>query len=189
MLRFSAIALLASRDLACAATVQARQTGRGHVQDASRRPMLRCFKRRKRWKRAPSRTGLTAGLPAARRGPRLTPRNLIDEQIFGKMQRDGIPHAPLATDQEFLRRVMLDLTGRIPTPAEVREFLADNAADKRARLIDSSSAAPALWTSGRTSISTWCAPTAKCSAASSFSIGWSRTASRPIVLMMILPAT
>ena len=52
------------------------------------------------------------------------------------MQRDGIPHAPLATDQEFLRRVMLDLTGRIPTPSEVREFLADKAPDKRARLID-----------------------------------------------------
>ena len=79
---------------------------------------------------------LTAGLPAPAAGPRLTPRNFIDEQIFGKMQREGIPHAPLATDQEFLRRVMLDLTGRIPTPAEVREFLADNAPDKRARLID-----------------------------------------------------
>jgi hypothetical protein len=52
------------------------------------------------------------------------------------MQREGIPHAPLATDQEFLRRVMLDLTGRIPTPVEVREFLADNARVKRARLIE-----------------------------------------------------
>jgi hypothetical protein len=77
-----------------------------------------------------------AGLPAPAGGPRLTPRNFIDEQIFGKMQREGIPHAPLATDQEFIRRVMLDLTGRIPTPGEVREFLADNATDKRARLID-----------------------------------------------------
>jgi hypothetical protein len=64
------------------------------------------------------------------------PSQFIDEQIFGKMQREGIPHAPLATDQEFLRRVMLDLTGRIPTPGEVREFLAGNAADKGARLID-----------------------------------------------------
>src|SRR5438270_7572622 len=79
---------------------------------------------------------VAAGLPATAPGPRLEPRNLIDEQIFGKMQRDGIPHAPLATDQEFLRRVMLDLTGRIPTPSEVRAFLADSTADKRARLID-----------------------------------------------------
>ena len=41
------------------------------------------------------------------------------------MRRDGIPNAPLANDQEFLRRVTLDLTGRIPSPADVREFLAD----------------------------------------------------------------
>jgi hypothetical protein len=79
---------------------------------------------------------VTAGLPAAMAGGRLTPRNFIDEQIFGKMQRDGIPHAPLATDQEFLRRVMLDLTGRIPTPAEVRDFLADTTPDKRVRLTE-----------------------------------------------------
>src|SRR5262245_28420893 len=49
---------------------------------------------------------VTAGLPPTVAGGRLTPRTFIDEQIFGKMQRDGIPHAPLATDQEFLRRVM-----------------------------------------------------------------------------------
>ena len=54
---------------------------------------------------------VTAGLPqpAATSG-RMPRRNFIDELIFGKMERDGIPHAPLATDQEFLRRVMLDLT-------------------------------------------------------------------------------
>lgn len=63
-------------------------------------------------------------------------RNFIDDEIFGKMKRDGVPHAPLATDLEFLRRAKLDLTGRIPTPVEVREFNADRAADKRARLID-----------------------------------------------------
>ena len=79
---------------------------------------------------------LTAGLPAAAAGQKLAPRNLVDEFIFGKMQKDGIPHAPLATDQEFVRRVMLDLTGRIPTPAEVRDFRADTAPDKRARLIE-----------------------------------------------------
>ena len=80
---------------------------------------------------------VTAGLPqpAATSG-RMPRRNFIDEFIFGKMERDKIPYAPLATDQEFVRRVMLDLTGRIPTPAQVREFLADNSPDKRAKLID-----------------------------------------------------
>ena len=43
-------------------------------------------------------------------------RNLIDRFIFQKIERDGIPHAPLSTDREFLRRVQLDLTGRIPSP-------------------------------------------------------------------------
>src|SRR5205809_3928716 len=40
-------------------------------------------------------------------------RNFIDERIFGKMERDGVPHATLTDDNEFLRRVTLDLTGRI----------------------------------------------------------------------------
>lgn len=63
-------------------------------------------------------------------------RNLIDDHIFGKIERDGIPHSPLASDGEFLRRVSLDLIGRIPTPAEVRGFEADERPDKRARKID-----------------------------------------------------
>src|SRR5690242_20722151 len=52
--------------------------------------------------------------------------NFIDRFIFGKLQRDGVPHAPLSTDYEFLRRVSLDLTGRIPAPDEVRAFVADS---------------------------------------------------------------
>jgi len=63
-------------------------------------------------------------------------RNFIDKFLFDRMEREGIPYAPMATDREFLRRVRLDLTGRIPTTTEIRDFLADTAADKRARLID-----------------------------------------------------
>ena len=47
-----------------------------------------------------------------------------------------MPHAPMSTDREFIRRVRLDLTGRIPTTHEIREFLADNSPDKRERLIN-----------------------------------------------------
>ena len=81
--------------------------------------------------------------PAAHAG-QMTRRNFIDEQVFGRMEREGIPHAPLSTDREFLRRVTLDLTGRIPTPFDTREFLADTAKDKRARLIDKLIANPAF---------------------------------------------
>ncbi|MCA2970921.1 MAG: DUF1549 domain-containing protein [Acidobacteriaceae bacterium] len=78
---------------------------------------------------------LTAHLPKPAAG-RVAIKGFIDEEILGKMKRDQIPHAPLATDLEFLRRVRLDLTGKIPTATEVREFLSNRAPDKRARLID-----------------------------------------------------
>src|SRR5262249_10274268 len=60
----------------------------------------------------------------------------IDTEIFGKMKKDGIAPAPLASDTEFLRRVTLDLTGQIPTQDAVKTFLADPSPDKRARRID-----------------------------------------------------
>ena len=41
-------------------------------------------------------------------------RNFIDDHIFSKMERDGVPHAPLANDATFFRRVHLDMTGRPP---------------------------------------------------------------------------
>ena|SRR5688572_27250171 len=72
-------------------------------------------------------------IPAAGPVPRV---NFIDEHIFGKMERDKIPHAPLSTDREFIRRIRLDLTGRLPSPEELRGFLADKSAGKRERLID-----------------------------------------------------
>jgi len=71
-------------------------------------------------------------------------RNFIDNHIFGKMQRDGIPHAPLATDREFIRRVSLDLTGRIPSSNEIQEFLDDPSKDRRARLIQKLIESPAF---------------------------------------------
>src|SRR5712692_7282096 len=67
---------------------------------------------------------------------RVPRRNFIDEHVFGKMERDGVSHAPLASDYEFLRRVTLDLTGRIPSPDEVRTFVADTDPAKRDKLID-----------------------------------------------------
>lgn len=52
------------------------------------------------------------------------------------------PASPVADDAEFLRRVTLDLAGRIPSADEVRRFQADTAADKRAKLVDQLLAAP-----------------------------------------------
>jgi hypothetical protein len=63
--------------------------------------------------------------------------NFIDDILFGKMAADGIDPAPPATDAELLRRVMLDLTGRIPSPEQVTAWLQDENAAKYPRLIDS----------------------------------------------------
>jgi len=58
----------------------------------------------------------------------------IDQHIDAAAK--GLAFAAPADDVEFLRRVYLDFTGSIPTVAEARAFLADKAADKRAKLID-----------------------------------------------------
>ena len=80
---------------------------------------------------------VTASLPKpAAVTEKVIRRNFIDKYLFEKMERDGVPHAPMSTDREFIRRVRLDLTGRIPTTHEIREFLADNSPDKRERLIN-----------------------------------------------------
>lgn len=64
-------------------------------------------------------------------------RNLIDDEIFGKLDSLNVPSAPLSPDEEFLRRVTLDLTGRIPSAADVRAFLADPNPNKRNEKINS----------------------------------------------------
>src|SRR5215212_12194757 len=68
--------------------------------------------------------------------PAFVSKNFIDDEIFGKMLKDGVKWTEPSTDQEFLRRVTMDLTGQIPDVATVKAFLADTSADKRARAID-----------------------------------------------------
>src|SRR5262245_58505622 len=58
-------------------------------------------------------------------------KNFIDDAIFGRMATAGIQSAPLASDMEFLRRVTLDLTGRVPSGADVVRFINDPNPSKR----------------------------------------------------------
>ncbi|MCI0418460.1 MAG: DUF1549 and DUF1553 domain-containing protein [Acidobacteria bacterium] len=62
--------------------------------------------------------------------------NLIDRHIFPALVTAGVPPAKPTNDYEFIRRVTIDLTGRIPTKDRVLSFVADGAADKRAQLIE-----------------------------------------------------
>ncbi|RPI89673.1 MAG: DUF1549 domain-containing protein [Planctomycetaceae bacterium] len=62
--------------------------------------------------------------------------NFIDGLVWNKLEQLGIEPSDLADDSTFLRRVFLDTIGTLPTPAEAREFLADQSTEKRALLID-----------------------------------------------------
>jgi hypothetical protein len=64
----------------------------------------------------------------------LPPR--IDKLIAAGVPDFAKHAAPLADDAEFVRRIYLDLTGTIPTSAEVRTFLDDKSASKRAKLVN-----------------------------------------------------
>src|SRR5690348_6912453 len=61
---------------------------------------------------------------------------LIDQQLEKQWTRQGITPAAATDDRAFVRRVYLDLAGRIPTLAELQAFLADARPDKRAAIID-----------------------------------------------------
>jgi hypothetical protein len=64
------------------------------------------------------------------------PANDIDVHVFAKLKQLGIPPSDLCSDGEFLRRASLDITGTLPTVAEVEKFLADRDPGKREKLID-----------------------------------------------------
>jgi Protein of unknown function (DUF1549)/Protein of unknown function (DUF1553)/Bacterial Ig-like domain (group 2) len=64
-------------------------------------------------------------------------KNFIDELILKQLQLLRLPPSPPAEDVTFVRRAYLDTIGKLPTPDEVRAFLADQKPDKRDRLIDS----------------------------------------------------
>lgn len=66
----------------------------------------------------------------------------IDQFIREAHQREQVQIAPRASDAEFMRRVYLDLSGKIPPVAEVRQFLADTTPDKRSQLIERLLASP-----------------------------------------------
>lgn len=76
--------------------------------------------------------GFVAFAPTSARGETL--HTEIDRLIAVKAA--GLPTSGLASDAEFLRRVYLDLAGRVPSVQEARAFLDDHAADKREKLVE-----------------------------------------------------
>src|SRR5262249_45428680 len=68
--------------------------------------------------------------------PKVPTPTRIEELVVAKLRNLGIVQSEICTDAEFFRRVSLDLTGTLPPPQEIREFLGDRSASKRTRKID-----------------------------------------------------
>ncbi len=63
-------------------------------------------------------------------------RNFIDELVFKQLQELGLPPSALCDDGTFLRRVTIDIAGRLPTKEETQQFLQDSNPKKFDQLID-----------------------------------------------------
>jgi hypothetical protein len=74
-------------------------------------------------------------LPALKKFAPLA-QNVVDHEIYAKLADLNITPAPPAGDEEFIRRVYLDILGTLPSAADVRQFVSSAAPDKRSTLID-----------------------------------------------------
>ncbi|MHA3771201.1 DUF1549 domain-containing protein [Verrucomicrobiota bacterium sgz303538] len=79
------------------------------------------------------RATIPLGLPLVELPPA---RNYIDTLVFEKLRTLGLPPSDLCDDATFLRRVTLDLAGRLPTADEAEAFLNDSSTEKRDSVID-----------------------------------------------------
>lgn len=70
------------------------------------------------------------------RFPKIAADTQVDKLIIKKLSKLGIVPSQLCTDEEFLRRASLDVTGVLPTPEEIIAFTKDTSSHKRAKKID-----------------------------------------------------
>lgn len=73
------------------------------------------------------------GIPADSLPPVKT---LVDTHVFAKLKDLGLPASEVCGDQTFLRRVTVDIAGRLPSAVETEAFLANSSPNKRAELVD-----------------------------------------------------
>ncbi len=70
-------------------------------------------------------------------------KSFIDEHVFAQLTTLGMPPSKLCDDSTFIRRVSVDISGRMPSLEEVQTFLADGDPQKREKLVDRLLAGPA----------------------------------------------
>lgn len=68
--------------------------------------------------------------------PQVKEHNFIDKHVLAKLRQLNIHPSELCDDVTFLRRASLDVAGELPTPEEIRKFVADKNPDKRDKKID-----------------------------------------------------
>ncbi|MCR9293495.1 MAG: DUF1549 domain-containing protein [bacterium] len=81
--------------------------------------------------------------------PQIATATEIDRLVVSKLKKMGIVPSDKCSDEEFLRRASLDVTGTLPSPEEVLEFIGDKTPDKRDRKIEELLSRPsyaAQWT-------------------------------------------
>ena len=68
--------------------------------------------------------------------PQLPTQGEIDQLVDNRLRFMHLAPSELANDQQFLRRVTIDLIGLLPTPDDYVQFMSDTSADKREKLVD-----------------------------------------------------
>lgn len=98
----------------------------------------------------------------------------IDSLVLAKLGKLGIVPSALCSDTEFLRRVSVDLTGTLPTPDEVLQFVADSSPNKRDRKVDELLQRPAYaaWWANKLCDFTGCNPTQQAELGQETSVQW-----------------
>ena len=102
------------------------------------------------------------------------PRTEVDRWVLRKLDRLGIEPSDICDDATFLRRVSIDLTGTLPTPAEVTEFLNDESLEKRSRKIDELLERPAhaAWWANKFCDFTGCNPSQQAELGQETAVQW-----------------
>ena len=62
--------------------------------------------------------------------------NFIDDKVWDKLQLLGITASSPAVDSKIVRRLFIDIIGRLPTPQEAQQYINDTTLDKQAKLVD-----------------------------------------------------
>ena len=79
---------------------------------------------------------IVARLPAGVQHAPIEVAQAIDQHLIDRLSTARLQPSPRATDETFLRRLYLDLTGHVPTAEQAAAFLDSDDPDRRARLID-----------------------------------------------------